>query len=215
VEKLRRSFTVITPDLRGHGESPCPPEPGRFHLDRLLEDVLAVADAESADRFRLWGFSFGGTIGMRLAVRTNRVKRAVLGGAFFGPVFSPAYEERTRAIFGAVDRARAEGVAIDADLSPNERWLAESALYPLARALFQAMTAWPPVEPREVKCPMFLYAGAEFKTAADAYARDAEAMRTAGVEWRVWAGLDHMAEFSRIDVTFEEAFAFLHQAGEP
>lgn len=215
VEKLRRSFTVITPDLRGHGESPCPPEPERFRLDRLVEDVLAVADAEGAERFRLWGFSFGATIGMRMAVRTNRVKRAVLGGAFFGAVFTPAYEERTRAVFREVDRARAEGVALGADLSPNERWLAESGLYPLARALFLAMSAWPPVEPREVKCPMFLYAGSEFNTAVEAYARDAGAMRAAAVEWRVYPGLDHLAEFSRIDLTFAEAFAFLGGPSEP
>jgi ferredoxin len=45
VARLQDEFTVITMDLRGHGESAAPTAPADYAIGRLLEDILAVADA--------------------------------------------------------------------------------------------------------------------------------------------------------------------------
>jgi pimeloyl-ACP methyl ester carboxylesterase len=51
-----------------------------FTPDRVCRDILAVADAEHADRFAWFGFSWGAVVGLQLAVRTNRLIALALGG---------------------------------------------------------------------------------------------------------------------------------------
>jgi lipase len=70
-ERLSR-FHVLAPDLRGHGRSPQEPP---WNLERLVDDVLAIAPARAA-----WiGMSFGGRVALEVATRApERVERLVL-----------------------------------------------------------------------------------------------------------------------------------------
>jgi dienelactone hydrolase len=51
-----------------------------FTVDRVCTDILAVADRVAADRFAWYGFSWGGVVGLQLAIRTNRLTALVVGG---------------------------------------------------------------------------------------------------------------------------------------
>src|SRR5688500_4519002 len=62
VDRLAKELTVITIDIRGNGESDKPTDVSAFHFQRFSEDVLAVADAVKAQRFVLWGFSYGANV---------------------------------------------------------------------------------------------------------------------------------------------------------
>lgn len=74
---LARHFRVIRIDKRGHGASDAPP--GDYTMERLGRDVLAVADAAGAPRFRYMGLSIGGMIGMWIAGNApERIERLVL-----------------------------------------------------------------------------------------------------------------------------------------
>lgn len=50
-------------DLRGHGESDLPEDPADYAINKLCQDILAVADACEVERFSLWGMSYGGKVG--------------------------------------------------------------------------------------------------------------------------------------------------------
>jgi pimeloyl-ACP methyl ester carboxylesterase len=84
VERLRGYFTVITLDLRGHGESGLPTDPADYTTDKMGQDILAVADACGAGRFTIWGMSFGGNVGRYLAARSERVAKLILMGTPLG-----------------------------------------------------------------------------------------------------------------------------------
>ncbi len=74
---LTRFFRVIRLDKRGHGASDAPQ--GDYTMEQLGRDVLAVADAAGAQRFRYMGLSIGGMIGMWLAGNApGRIERMVL-----------------------------------------------------------------------------------------------------------------------------------------
>lgn len=62
---LARLRRVITVDLPGHGTSTA--ADGPFTVKQLGEDILAIADAASADTFDLCGVSLGGFISLWLA----------------------------------------------------------------------------------------------------------------------------------------------------
>ena len=51
-----------------------------FTPERVCADVLAVADAEGAERFAWFGYSWGGVVGLQLAARTSRLTALVCGG---------------------------------------------------------------------------------------------------------------------------------------
>jgi pimeloyl-ACP methyl ester carboxylesterase len=59
VEDLGRDHRLINVDMRGHGRSDKPHDPGAYRAACFAGDVLAVADAEGLGRFAIWGLSYG------------------------------------------------------------------------------------------------------------------------------------------------------------
>jgi len=80
------SRRVIRYDVRGHGETSCPPGP--WSLDILARDALRLLDALHIHRADYVGCSMGGMVGMHLLTHhRERIGKAVLGNtaAFMGP----------------------------------------------------------------------------------------------------------------------------------
>jgi pimeloyl-ACP methyl ester carboxylesterase len=83
-ERLARDgYRVVTPDLRGYGESKSQdPETG---LDVFANDLVALADHLELERFVLGGLSMGGQIVMQLiADHPERVTALLLADTFPG-----------------------------------------------------------------------------------------------------------------------------------
>ena len=62
------AFRVITFGMRGHGRSSHPQAGAPLSFERLVGDLLAVADAVSVQRFHLVGESIGGTVALQAAI---------------------------------------------------------------------------------------------------------------------------------------------------
>jgi pimeloyl-ACP methyl ester carboxylesterase len=87
LDALAARHHVVAYDLRGHGGSDSPPNPGDYTFDRLVLDTLTVADAVGADRFRLLGHSMGGMVARRLVLaHPQRIESLVLMDTSPGPV---------------------------------------------------------------------------------------------------------------------------------
>ena len=68
-------FEAIMPDLRAHGESDAPHEPGAYPADVLVRDVLALVEALDLSGFDLVGFSLGARTAARACTaRSSSVK---------------------------------------------------------------------------------------------------------------------------------------------
>ena len=75
-------FQVISFDARGNGESDKPTDPDDYALDRMVSDVLAVADACEAEKLHYLGWSLGGKVGWGLADQAqDRLASLALIGA--------------------------------------------------------------------------------------------------------------------------------------
>ena len=75
------ALRVVTMDLRGHGDSDTTVQP--YGLDRIADDVWAVADAVGAPRIVLIGFSMSGKFAQYVALRQpERVSGLVLLAGF-------------------------------------------------------------------------------------------------------------------------------------
>jgi 3-oxoadipate enol-lactonase len=76
-QKLRRRYTVVAIDVRGHGRSDV--RDGRYTLAELADDVTAVLDGHGIAKTHFVGLSLGGMIGQSFALRhAARLQKLVL-----------------------------------------------------------------------------------------------------------------------------------------
>lgn len=68
---------LILVDYAGGGETPDPGHP--LEIDELVDEVLAVADAEGLDSFHVAGWSLGGAIALATAARVPERVRSLVG----------------------------------------------------------------------------------------------------------------------------------------
>ena len=82
-------FRVIAPDMRGYDLSDAPRGIEPYHLDTLASDVVALAAACGAERFRLVGHDWGGVVAWWVAARyPERVEQLVILDAPHPDVFA-------------------------------------------------------------------------------------------------------------------------------
>lgn len=85
LDSLAARYTVIAPDLRGHGASDKPQEPAAYGV-RFVEDLVRLLDHLRVPRAHVVGYSMGGAIALRLlTLHPDRVISAVIGGAGWRP----------------------------------------------------------------------------------------------------------------------------------
>jgi pimeloyl-ACP methyl ester carboxylesterase len=79
----RSEFRVISPDLRGYGQSQCP---GKFEITQHIEDLIRLLDDRGIEKAVVLGWSLGGIFAMELALRyPHRVSGLILIGTAARP----------------------------------------------------------------------------------------------------------------------------------
>ena len=185
VTRLAPMFKVITVDLRGSGESDKPTTKAAYAIERLIEDLLAVADDANAPEFSLWGFSYGANVGRYLAVRSARVTSMVYIGIPFGPAADPMFRD-------IILKRIQDGTAP-----------------PLGVAWTSALLEYPAVEPPDMRSPTLWVVGTKntsAATSADQYESELAGTRVQLVRLD---GLTHPQELERIDVTLPRVLEFM------
>jgi pimeloyl-ACP methyl ester carboxylesterase len=211
VERLQGNFTVIPVDLRGHGESDQPTEPADYVIDKMLQDVLAVADACEAERFIIWGFSFGSRIGRYVASHSARVARIVLMGATLGVGISNEFRQYFAefcAHWPPILQAQRAGVLDLDSLSQDDRELLQHTNVAAQIAWGRAMLDWPAVEPIDFLCPALWVVGSEDRMAMISARTYEPSLPGSKVQLLIVEGLNHGQVFAEIDKVFATILAF-------
>ena len=80
--ELARDFFVIAPDQRGFGGSDRPDGVEAYRTDRIVADLIALADVLELKQFTLVGHDWGGAVAWLAALRhPDRVARLVIANA--------------------------------------------------------------------------------------------------------------------------------------
>jgi pimeloyl-ACP methyl ester carboxylesterase len=166
VERLAKQYTVIAADLRGHGNSAAPDAADAYAVDRLIEDVVAVADASGAKTFHVIGFDHGANIARYLAARSDRVQSSVLVSGSMGPAVTglaaKVLVELRKKWLPILDAKRAGTLDVNtlppADRAALDRGVAATVLS------IGALVDYPPLEPGDIKAPTLWLVGAQDAT---------------------------------------------------
>ncbi len=211
VQRLKSTFKVITMDIRGHGDSDKPTNPTAYTIDKLCNDILAVADACNVDTFTLWGFSYGGNIGRYLAARSKRVVKLILMGIPFGLAASGEFRqfiEAFRTHWQPIIQAQQAGSLNLSSLSDEDREVMKMMDVPVTLAWLTAMLDWGMNEPQDLLCPALWLSGSENEGTIASMETYAETAVTPNIQIEVIQGLTHVQEFEEIDRVFPTMLAF-------
>lgn len=95
-------FEVIMPDLRAHGDSEAPHDPGAYPEDVLVKDLQALVAALALTDYDLGGFSLGARTVVRGVLAGLAPRRLVLGG--MGLSGLTGWARRSAHFIDAIDR---------------------------------------------------------------------------------------------------------------
>ena len=66
---FKGKFRTVAIDLTGHGKTAVPEDIARYSMEQQVEDLEALFDMLSLDRFTLVGYSMGGRIALAYTVQ--------------------------------------------------------------------------------------------------------------------------------------------------
>ncbi len=139
LESLESKFKVLRFDTRGHGDSDAPE--GKYTLEQLAADAVALMDALEIDAVHFVGLSMGGMIGQNLALdHKDRLKSLALcdTAAVMPDEVQPIWQQRIAA-------ARENGLQDQVD-ETLERWFTPEYLSqnpPLVQMIRRQILATP------------------------------------------------------------------------
>jgi len=214
IERLKSGFTVITLDLRGHGESSLSTSPANYTVAQTVQDILSVADACGVEQFFLCGISHGGKAGRYLAIHSGWVQKLVLMSAPLGTGASPQRAQEIAeftAHWRPILQAQWDG-ALDLGSLPqkDQAFLQNFKVAPML-GWGPAMLAWPSVRPADFTCPVLWLVGSEDSEVMESVRALEADLEGSTIQLHIFSGLDHGQIFDEIDRVFPVMQAFLKQ----
>lgn len=109
---LGHRWTVVAPDLLGHGETDAPPDPARFAVERQVEDLAGLLDHVAPGPVAVLGYSMGARMALAFAVaHPDRVSCLVLESGTAGIESDDERAARRAADDALADRIERNGIA--------------------------------------------------------------------------------------------------------
>jgi pimeloyl-ACP methyl ester carboxylesterase len=211
VKRLQDHFAVITLDLRGHGESSLPTEPADYTVDKMQQDILAVADACGFERFSLWAMSYGGRVGRYLAAHSERVSRIVLMSTQLGPGAPGDLRQEVLEFcnhWPPILQAERDGILDFDSLSQHDQEFLRTFNVPVMLGWGRAMLDWPTIKPVDFLCPALWLIGSEDRPVMDSFRQFEASLAGSTVQAQILEGLNHGQVFEEIDLVFPVMLAF-------
>ncbi len=210
-ERLHRDFTVITLDLRGHGESSLPTDPEFYTSDKMGDDILDVARSCGFEKFTVWGMSYGGKVSRYLASRSNRVEKIIIMGIPMGPGVTDKMRQDIEDFcehWVPILQAQDDGTLRLDSLSDEDREFLQDFKVPVIMAWGQAMLDWKAIEPADFLCPALWLIGSEDQPAMESFGKYETSLSGSKVLYHIFEGLNHTQVLEEINKVFPTMLAF-------
>ena len=207
IDNLQKEYTVVAIDIRGHGDSSKPKEEKAYAIQYLLNDIELVTKTIGLEKFFVWGFSLGASIGLHAAVKGN-LYGVIATGSFFGQELIDYGQQNIPSLEAAV-QAKTSGKLDKLKLSSAERYFVDNADLDAALAISQAMAGWPKIEPDMVKSPLLVYAGKNDEPTYSILKKQSENIRQSGIELHLVEGLNHFQAISEKEIVMPIVKKFL------
>ena len=108
---LAADYTIIAPDLIGHGRSDAPADVGRYRMPRAAADLVALVRQLGHERAAWLGYSLGGRTALQIVTQhPEAVEALILEGASPGIADDDERAARVRSDEAMAERIERDGV---------------------------------------------------------------------------------------------------------
>jgi pimeloyl-ACP methyl ester carboxylesterase len=204
VDVLKRDYTLILINARGHGDSDKPYEGEAYDRQIMASDVIAVLDAEGVEKSHYLGYSMGGSIGFGLAESfPDRFHSLMIGG--MNPYPIGGMNNMLESLEGGME-SYVESMAPQPDAERKKHLLANDVRAIIAASI--GLRDRPDLSHvlTTMSMPCLVYAGD-----ADGLHVGAEecVKHMPNVTWASLPGLDHGQAMERSDLVLPHVTSFL------
>lgn len=113
---LKAHFTIVAPDIVGHGLSDSPSELDHYRMPRAVDDLVTAVAIAGFDSSTWLGYSMGGRTALHVAAaHPGTVERLILIGASAGIAGASERRQRAEADEALASRIERDGVAAFVD----------------------------------------------------------------------------------------------------
>ena len=111
IEPLALRFTLTLVDILGHGRSASPPDPGRYSITAVSNDLLTLCSHLNIKKFHLLGYSMGGRLALYTAVHhPHRLHSLILESSSPGLALLEERQARTQRDNALADTIETNGI---------------------------------------------------------------------------------------------------------
>jgi len=125
-EAFKDQFRVITWDMRGHGDTDSPEDPGAYSEAHTVEDMAAILDACGIDRAVIGGLSLGGYMSLAFHVKYPERVRALMlfdtGPGYRNPDARDTWNQRAVQWADALEEKGLDALAIMGSDEMRKDW---------------------------------------------------------------------------------------------
>jgi pimeloyl-ACP methyl ester carboxylesterase len=215
VEALSKTHKLVTWDMRGHGQSDYPEDPGAYSEPATVADMAAILDAVGADKAIVGGLSLGGYMSLAFnRVHPERVRALLIIDTGPGYRNDEAREGWNANARRTADRYEAEGLGRLASGSPEMRMSHHRNAEGLAKAARGMLTQRDPAVLNSltgIAVPSLVLVGADDKPFLAA--SDYMAAKIPGAVKAVIPNAGHAANIDQPEAFNRAVVGFLEAAG--
>jgi 3-oxoadipate enol-lactonase len=214
IPHLAARYRVVVYDLRGNGRSDKPDEP--MTMGMFAEDTLALLDHLGVSSAHLYGQSFGGMVGLQLALtHPGRVRSLVLAATHAGPhrasrlgLQAHVPKDKPYLALYSADFAKTHPAHVEEDILVGSQ---NSQPAYAGRRQWEAMQGWDAWDRLgEVGCPVLVLHGTEDRLVS---VENAERLAAAipGARLVLLEGAGHLYHSEQAEASDSAVLAFLDQ----
>jgi pimeloyl-ACP methyl ester carboxylesterase len=210
VEILSKHFTVITPDIRGSGESDKSKDPGFYDIQNILNDLNLIVEKCGFSKYCYFGHSYGATIGLQACRSNNTIVKAVCAGSYFGDDFFKVSIPQWTHEYEEINAAKKNSNLWELNLSSKEREWAENNDLELSIAQFKAWNRWQGIDPKDIKTKLAVYSGTKDyeHILSHLYLQERDMLKY-NIKFKIFEELNHSELVSKSDKVLPFIMEFL------
>lgn len=210
IELLKEDFTIITPDIRGNGESDKSYGPDFYYISNMIDDFDAVLNDCGVDEFYYMGWSYGATIGIHVFKNNKKVIRAVFAGSTPGEFFSKQFAPGIKKDYEEFARHKANNTLDEIGFDDADKAWAAKMDFDLCLAQINSFLNWPIVDISELNENIAIYTSTnDIKRLLDFLLSKENELKTQKVTFKVFDRFNHRELISETDVVVPWVKEFL------
>ena len=212
IDKLKEHFLIITPDIRGYGESDKSEIPNFYSINNILEDFNMILKECNIDDFYYFGWSYGANIGFQMCKNNKNLKKAICAGGCFGDYFYKHVAPRLINIYEELNYKKKTNYLDEMNLSDDyKKWIKGISLDILI-AQYKAWKNWPGVNITDVNTKLAIYSGTnDNKELLEQLSYQEEALVNHNIKLKIFENLDHYGLISDVETVIPWILEFLLQ----